>query len=229
MPTVNPRVWAGILAVALNLLLPTDAYAASPEPGNPMYHGLRYNDDFLYLADPAKSSGPWDRFKYIPFDSGQYGGTYLSLGGELRERFESYVNPNFGIKAPANSAYVLQRSFLNADLHVTDYVRFFVQLGELDRLGNRGVASTTDIDHLELIQGFVDLRLPSPVGGAAMVRAGRRRMLPRRSAGTPCGARRTQMDCMAAEWFNTPIQTRSVVRESELTYRPVCAGASINT
>ena len=177
MPTVNLRCLAGVLAVALKLLLPADAYAASPEPGDPVYHGLRCNDDFSYLADPAKSSDPWDKFKYIPIDSGRYGGTYLSLGGELRERFESYVNPNFGIKAPANNAYVLQRLFLNADLHVTDYVRFFVQLGELDRLGNRGVTSTTDIDHLELTQGFVDLRLPSPLGDAPVVRVGREELL----------------------------------------------------
>jgi hypothetical protein len=35
--------------------------------------------------------------------------------------------------------------------------------------GKRGVASTTDIDRLDLIQGFFDLRLPSPLGDAPVV------------------------------------------------------------
>ena len=177
MPILNPRVLAGILAVALMLPLSIGARGASPEAGDPIYHGLRYNDDFTYLADPAKVSDPWDKFKYIPVGDGQYGASYLSLGGELRERFESYLNPNFGIKAPPSNGYLLQRLLLNADLHVTDYVRFFVQLGELDRLGNRGVTSTTDIDHFDLTQGFVDLRLPSPLGDAPVVRVGREELL----------------------------------------------------
>lgn len=182
MLTVKPRVLAGVLGVARLLslavvLLPFGARGASPEGGTSIYHGLRYDDDFTYLADPAKASDPWDMFKYIRIGDGQYGASFLGLGGEVRERFEAYLNPSFGIKAPPSNGYLLQRLLLNADLHVTDYVRFFVQLGEFDRLGNRGVTSTTDIDHLELTQGFVDLRLPSPLGDAPVVRAGREELL----------------------------------------------------
>jgi len=171
------RILTTVLAVAAIVPLSVDARAASPEPGDPTYHSLRYNDDFSYLADPAKSTDPWDKFKYIPIGDGQYGASYLSLGGELRERFESYLNPNFGIKAPLNNAYLLQRLLLNLDAHITDYVRIFAQLGEFDRLGNRGVSSTTDIDHLELTQGFIDFRLPSPLSDAPVVRVGREELL----------------------------------------------------
>jgi hypothetical protein len=166
-----------LLAVALLLSLTTGAFGASPELGDQVYHSLRYTDDFSYLADPAKSTDPWDKLKYIPIGDGKYGTSYLSLGGEVRERFESYLNPNFGLKAPPKNAYLLHRLLLNIDAHVTDYIRIFAQFGEFDRLGERGITSTTDIDHLELTQGFVDLRLPSPLGDAPVVRVGREELL----------------------------------------------------
>ena len=110
-------------------------------------------------------------------DADELGAPYLSFGGELRERFESYSNPNFGIKAPAHNAYLLHRLLLHADLHLNDYVRGFVQLGELQRVGVRGVTSTTDIDQLDLMQGFVDIRVPTPLGDAPTLRSGRQEVL----------------------------------------------------
>jgi hypothetical protein len=173
MATWNVRVLAGVAAVICMLSPPRDARGASPEPGDPVYHSLRYDDEFAWLADPAKSSDPWDKLKYIPIGDGQYGTTWLSLGGELRERFESYLNPNFGLHAPQSNAYLLHRLLLNADLHITDYVRAFVQFGETERIGDRGVTSTTDIDHFDVRQAFIDLRPPSPLGDAPVFRAGR--------------------------------------------------------
>ena len=153
------------------------ALAASPDAGDPIYRALRYNDDFSALAEPAKRSNAWDKLKYISIDVGPYGATYLTLGGELRERFEAYTNPNFGIKAPPTSGYLLSRLQLEADLHVTDYARVFLQLGDLERLGNRGVTSTTDIDRLEVLQAFVDIKPPSRFGDAPVFRIGREELL----------------------------------------------------
>lgn len=171
MRTPHARLLAG--AIALVLSMTGAARSASPELGDPIYHSLRYNDDFSYLADPSKSTDPWDRFKYIPIGDGSYGASYLSLGGELRERFESYLNPSFGIHAPPANAYLLHRLLLDADVHVTDYFRAFFQIGNLERIGGRGVTSTTDIDHFDLMQAFVDLRPPSPLGDSPIVRIGR--------------------------------------------------------
>ncbi len=66
--------------------------------------------------------------------------SYVSLGGEVRERFESYLNPNFGLlMPPPSNAYLLHRLLLDADVHVTDHLRaFFQPLGEMERLGDRG-------------------------------------------------------------------------------------------
>lgn len=171
MRTPHARLLAGALVIMLSI--GTSAHAASPEPGDPIYHSLRYNDGFSYLADLSKSTDPWDRFKYVPIGNGQYGASYLSFGGELRERIESYLNPNFGLRAPPANAYLLHRLLLNADIHITDYARVFFQLGNLERIGDRGVTSTTDIDHLDLMQAFVDLRPPSPLGDSPIVRIGR--------------------------------------------------------
>lgn len=161
---------AAILALGVSL---TAAHAESPALSDANYNFLRYDDDFSYLADPSKSNDFWDPIKYIPIATGPYGPSYISMGGELRERFESYLNPNFGIKAPPENAYLLSRFMLNTDIHLTDYVRFFIQLGDFERIGDRGVTSTTDIDHLDLMQGFMDLNVPGLAGDNLTVRAGR--------------------------------------------------------
>jgi len=168
---------ACLLLACLVLGFAARVRAASPEPGDATYHALRYNDDFSGLAGQNGGGDFWDPIKYIPLSDGSFGPTWLSLGGELRERAETYLNPNFGIKAPPSSFYALHRLLLNADLHATDYVRVFLQLGEMERLGNRGVSSTTDIDHLDVMQAFVDLKPPSPLGDAPVVRVGREELL----------------------------------------------------
>ncbi|PPQ38670.1 alginate export family protein [Rhodopila globiformis] len=158
-----PRQLAGLIAGAMLLLPIGSAWAASPYFPDPTYSSTRYNDDFTYLANKSKGTDAWDMFKYMPIADSPYGPTYLSFSGEVRERFESYLNPNFGIRAPKSNAYLLQRLVLGADLHMTDYFRAFIQVGEWDRLGNRGLPSTTDINHLDMLQGFVDIRPPLPV------------------------------------------------------------------
>jgi hypothetical protein len=179
MFSVFPRMLAGLIAVAIMVPAIGNVRAASPDPGDPVYHSLRYNDDFAYLADKSKSTDAWDPFKYMPLGDGKYGPTYITFGGEVRERFESYINPNFGIKAPDSNAYLMHRLLLNADLHVTEYFRTFVQLGEMERLGNRGTPTTTDIDRLDLMQGFVDFRppLPLPSANLPIFRIGREELL----------------------------------------------------
>jgi hypothetical protein len=180
MRSVSLRVLAGLLACALTWGIAPGVFAASPEPGDPTYHNLRYEDDFSYLANPDHPDHPpdiWDPLKYIALGDGQYGPSYLTLGGELRERFESYLNPSFGLKAPPKDAYLLHRLLLDLDAHITNYVRIFVQLGNMERIGDRGVTSTTDIDHLDVMQAFIDLKLPSQLADTPVVRVGREELL----------------------------------------------------
>jgi hypothetical protein len=154
------------------LLAASAGFAESPTQIDPPFHNLRYDDNFSYLAGKADPT-LWERLKYIPLGSSAYGPIFLTLGGEIRERFETYQNPNFGINAPPANGYLLQRLNLDGDLHVTDYFRAFVQLGDDRIFGNRWVASTTDVDRWDLMQRFVDLHPPSPFGDDPTFRAGR--------------------------------------------------------
>ncbi len=163
---------AGLLA-----LTSSAAYAESPEFPNPPFQNLRYQDDF----SPKGNKPPedlWAPFKYIPLSDSPYGGIYLTLGGEIRERFETYHNINFGFNgAPAYDHYLLDRMMLDADLHVTDWVRGFVQVSDMRILGERGVPSTTDTDRLDFTQKFVDLKLPTLLGDNPGIRYGREELL----------------------------------------------------
>jgi hypothetical protein len=171
------RVLAAALTIGVSVPYATNARAESPEAEDPHYHNLRYNDNFCQAVDPAKPTDPWDKLKCITIGDGKWGPSYLTIGGEVRERFETYLNPNFGIHAPRSDAYLLDRTQEDFDLHVTDYFRAFVQLGELERLGNRGVPSTTDVDKFDLLQGFIDVRPQTPWGDAPVLRVGREELL----------------------------------------------------
>lgn len=62
---------------------------------------------------PIRRKGPicLTCVKYIPPD----GAGYLSFGGEVRERFETYRNKEFSSNPNADNAYLLQRYLFHAD------------------------------------------------------------------------------------------------------------------
>src|SRR5207253_2335767 len=100
----------------------------SPVAEPPNYQSLRYNEDYRYLRDPARRTEFWDQLKYISL--GADPNSYLSFGGELRERVEDYVSPQFGIAGARPNAYLLHRFLVSGDLHITENFRAFVQLGD---------------------------------------------------------------------------------------------------
>jgi hypothetical protein len=57
----------------------------------PAYKLLRFEEDYSYLKDPERHADLWDTIKYIPLWRCE--NRYLSLGGELRQRFEFVHNP----------------------------------------------------------------------------------------------------------------------------------------
>src|SRR5437588_5457605 len=76
------------------------------------------------------------------------GSVYLSLSGELRERFEYYSEPFFGLRGVDEDSYLLHRLLLGADLHAGDYARVFLQLGNHLEGGKRAQRTPTDVDEL---------------------------------------------------------------------------------
>ncbi len=169
-------VGIGGFALLATALFAGAAQAESPAQVDPPFHNLRYDEDFSGLRNKPDPTW-WERLKYIPLGATAYGPIFLTLGGQLRERHENYVYPNFGVKAPTRDGYLLERLMLHGDLHVTDWFRAFVELGDDRIFGRRGNTSTTDVDRWDLMQRFVDLRLPSPFGDAPTVRYGREELL----------------------------------------------------
>jgi hypothetical protein len=117
------------LAIVGSLLLPQVFLAADninlDAPATaPSYNPLRFEEDYSKLADEASRQDVFDDLRYIPLskDSPDW---YLSLGGELRERFEAIDHYNFGIQSGSDS-FLLQRIELLADLHLGSHVRGFV-------------------------------------------------------------------------------------------------------
>ena len=159
-----------MLASILWLGDPATARAADPalQPGEdvPAYASSRFDEDYRYLADPARRTDFWDPIKYIRL--GRDPDTYLSLGGEVRERYEYFRHPDFGLGTSGHDDYLLQRLLLHADLHLGTAFRTFVQLGEHEKWGGEGPPGPTDEDRLDLQQGFVDGSLGLGPGRATL-------------------------------------------------------------
>lgn len=132
------------------------------------FGAFRYDDDFRDMKDvPGWYAGT----KYIPLGDE---GRYLSLGGDIRERFEFYSNTNIGTRPASNDSFWLQRYLLHADLHWDD-ARVFMQLGSHNESGREPRAKPTDVDHLDIQQAFIDYKL-SAGNTSTQLRLGRQEM-----------------------------------------------------
>ncbi|CAN5447103.1 alginate export family protein [soil metagenome] len=155
---------------------PSSPPANSPA-SSPTYSAVRWNEDYSYLKDPARRADPLDGFKYIPLGDD----SYLSLGGQVRYRYEYFNNTGFGGGFEDNDGYHLIRVLAHADLHLTEHFRFFLQgksaLIEDGGIGTNGAPRLSDADELDLQQAFADFILrPSVPGDSLTFRVGRREL-----------------------------------------------------
>ena len=154
-------------------ILAEDVPFGAPNSKPPPYTILRYTERYSYLADPAKRTDHFDEFKYIQLEPDNPE-SYLSLGGEVRERYEQYHNQAFGIKGPESDHYRLQRITLHADVHANERFRLFVQgISSLQFGGEQKL--DVNQNPLDLQQAFVDYTFgdPTPNGDRQTIRAGR--------------------------------------------------------
>ena len=168
--TVSRRI-VPLVYLLLLALRPGAAPAAGRPESPPPW--IRYNEDYSFLADPSQRTDPFDFLKYISLgDAG-----YLSLGGDVRERFESYTNETFNSKFPLaerkdDNSYFLQRYLFHIDYHPNDSVRVFGQLQSSLECG-RYHPRVTDRDAIDLHQMFVDLKTGIGSQGVLTLRLGR--------------------------------------------------------
>jgi len=154
-------------------ILAEDVPFGAPNAKPPPYTILRYTERYSYLADPEKRSDPFDTYKYIPLDIDNPE-SYLSFGGEIRERYEQSHNQAFGIKGADSDHYGLQRIMLHADLHANERLRVFVQGISSVQFGGEQKLDVNQ-NPLDLQQAFVDYTFgdPSQNGNRQTIRAGR--------------------------------------------------------
>jgi hypothetical protein len=143
-------------------------------PSPPPYQQLRYEEDYSYLRDPTRRTDLWDIIKYIPFnDKGDWN---LSVGGEVRERYEYFHNSLWGQGPQDKNGYLLQRYMLHADLHFGPNFRFFGQLKSGLEGGRNGGPRPSDEDKLDINQAFLDGVLGFSDDASLTLRAGRQEM-----------------------------------------------------
>jgi hypothetical protein len=137
----------------------------------------RYDEDWSKLADPANRTGHWtEEFKYVPLSTD--GQIWLSTGGELRARVESYGNNLWGEADAPDDAYLWTRATPYVDLHAGP-LRAFVQPIAAYAVGVAPAAGPVDQTRTDLLQGFVEVAA-GPVtlrGGRQMLSLGTERLV----------------------------------------------------
>jgi hypothetical protein len=166
------RLFLQMVFLALAAVLAA-SQACAEDAGRPAIKSHRFDEDWRVLCDPAARTMLLDPLKCIPLDADGF--FKLTIGGELRERFEAVRNPGFGLDQSSDHVF-LHRALLHGDLHLGDALRVFVQVGAFQQNGREGERSPTDVDRLDLTQAFVDLGLPTPGDGRITLRGGRQEM-----------------------------------------------------
>jgi hypothetical protein len=161
------RGWAApLLALPLVFLA---SVTSAQDATRPAILFNRWQEDWSVLADPAVPHEALDSLKYMPLGPD----AYLSLGVNLRERFEGNDAVNFGVGGVKPQDYVISRLEAHADLRVDD-LQIFVQLESAFAPGKL-VLTPVDQDRFDLEQAFVTYT--SKVGnGTLRLRAGRQQI-----------------------------------------------------
>jgi len=128
--------------------------AESPPPAR-IYHLLRVDDDWSFLADRTQRQEFWDPIKYIRLRPGR-DDWFLSMGGEAREIWEQIGNDNWG-QQPFMNGYFNERYMLYFDLHYGEHMRTFVELKSGINSYRIGGPRPIDEKKLDFQAGFLEL------------------------------------------------------------------------
>jgi hypothetical protein len=146
----------------------------SPPASPPPFTALRYDEDYSYLKDPAARTNIFDSLKYVPLN--ERDGMYLTVGGQLRDRYEYFQNSTFGSGVQDHNGYNLLRAMVNTDLHLGPSMRVFVQGISATVQDRNGGARPSDLDQINLHQAFAEISIPFGRDDSFSVRAGRQVM-----------------------------------------------------
>ncbi|QEE50820.1 hypothetical protein FUA48_14905 [Flavobacterium alkalisoli] len=157
-----------ITAIILFLLIITGVQAQK----TPVFHSLRYNDDFGYLVTDSTSSF-YKKIKYLPL--GNNTNNYISSGGEIRFQYINTINEKWGDDSTGNDGYLMTRYLAHLHLH-TKYIRLFFQLQSSFAYSKIDV-SPVDENPLDVHQLFADVVFMQQQNSEVFFRFGRQEIL----------------------------------------------------
>ena len=159
--------------VATPLLLANNSRAGDA-PLHPRFELSRQDEDWSVLRDPALRTDAFDTVKFIPLN--RDGSSWLTLGGEARERYEYFDNFNWGKGPQDDNGYLLQRYMIHADAHIGENFRVFTQFKSGLEDGRNGGPRPTDRDEFDAHQLFADVRVPFDEKDSLTLRVGRQEL-----------------------------------------------------
>jgi hypothetical protein len=167
----SPLIAAATVIVTNTASVAKADESTPPDSKSGPYTPLRYDEDYSYLADPSARTDYLDPVKYIAIGNDK--DFYLTLGGQLRDRYEYFDNYTFGSGTQDHNGYNLVRVLLNVDLHLSQYIRVFVQGISATEQDRDGGPRATDENEADLQQGFVDIKVPLGDDASLTLRGGR--------------------------------------------------------
>lgn len=149
-----------MLTVCHVLVTSTVALASDDEPQDATYELppiqiTRWSEDYRPLREIDSTLSGLDRLKWIPLSNENE--IALTLGGSVREQFESYQNREFGFAEGDDDVYLMHRLLLHADLRLGAQSRVFVEFGNTLIPGRDATPSSVDKNEFDITQAFFDL------------------------------------------------------------------------
>src|SRR4029453_668263 len=102
------RVVRSAVQVILVALILLPCLLPGQTPARPPYLDQRFDEDWSFLREPLRRADPWDSWKFISFGESA-AISYLSVGGEARQRWDFYRNASFGSVPNSPHGFLLQR------------------------------------------------------------------------------------------------------------------------
>ncbi len=187
----RPARYRGTIVIGLFFMALSFAYGEFPvwaeddqeasQIKRPAFQIRRFDEDWSVLrgVDRSHTGDFWDLVKFIPVTPDK--NVWLSIGGQVRERFEYFGQYLFGEKGgeKRSDGYLLSRFRLSMDLHVTEYFRVFAEgksalSTDRELIGGR---SNAFVDTIDLQNGFADLMIPFGSQASVTFRGGRQELL----------------------------------------------------
>lgn len=146
--------------------------SALAQPQGPIYGGVRYDDDYSFLAN-GRGGDPFNQFKKIPAG----GSVELTFGGQYRFRFERDENRRFGATTPPSQSFNLHRVYLFAEARLAPPLRLFGEFKYAAITGNELPAPVTAEDEPDVQNLFAEVWARHDAQTKLGLRAGRQELL----------------------------------------------------